>query len=66
MEQNGLTSPSLVKMVGDREHDILGARQNGIFSIGVLYGYGGREELSAAGADALAQTPAELTRLCCL
>lgn len=64
MEQNGLTSPAFIKMVGDREHDILGARQNGIFGIGVLYGYGSQEELSAAGADALAQTPAELTQLC--
>lgn len=64
MEQNDVASPSFVKMVGDREHDILGAQQNGIFSIGVLYGYGSQKELSAAGADALAQTPAELVKLC--
>ena len=37
-------------MVGDREHDILGASANGMESIGVLCGYGDREELSAAGA----------------
>lgn len=37
-------------MVGDREHDIIGARQVGIDSIGVMYGYGSKEELSAAGA----------------
>lgn len=39
-----------VVMVGDREHDIIGARQVGIDSIGVMYGYGSKEELSAAGA----------------
>ncbi len=39
-----------VVMVGDREHDVLGAGVFGIDSIGVLYGYGCREELSAAGA----------------
>lgn len=39
-----------VVMVGDREHDIIGARQVGIDSIGVLYGYGSNEELVAAGA----------------
>ena len=42
---------SQVVMVGDREHDILGAKENGLDSIGVLYGYGSREELEAAGAD---------------
>ena len=37
-------------MVGDREHDIFGAKANGIDSIGVLYGFGDRDELTAAGA----------------
>lgn len=41
-------------MVGDREHDILGASANGLNSIGVLYGYGSREELENAGATHLA------------
>ena len=41
-------------MIGDREHDILGAKAAGIDSLGVLFGYGSREELEAAGADALA------------
>ena len=50
-------------MVGDREHDILGARANHIPAIGVLYGYGSREELEAAGADWLAETPAAVARL---
>ena len=52
-----------VVMVGDREHDILGAKAVGIESVGVLYGYGSREELEAAGADALAEQPGDLVRL---
>jgi phosphoglycolate phosphatase len=43
-------------MIGDREHDIIGAKKNGIDSIGVLYGYGDREELENAGADYIAET----------
>ncbi len=46
--------PSETVMVGDRKHDVLGARENGLPCIGVLYGYGSREELTAAGAAALA------------
>ena len=42
-------------MVGDREHDIRAARQNGLRSIGVTYGYGSVEELQAAGADVLCE-----------
>ena len=38
-------------MVGDRRHDIYGAHANGLEAIGVLYGYGSREELTAAGAE---------------
>lgn len=40
-------------MIGDRAHDIQAARQNGIRSIGVTYGYGSVMELQAAGADML-------------
>lgn len=47
-------------MVGDRRHDIYGAHANGLEAIGVLYGYGSREELSAAGADFLATDLDEL------
>lgn len=42
-------------MIGDREHDILGAAACGISSVGVLFGYGTREELEAAGADFIAR-----------
>ena len=40
-------------MVGDREHDVKGARENGLPCIGVLYGYGTRAELERAGAAAI-------------
>ncbi len=42
-------------MIGDRSHDIVGARENGIDCLGVLFGYGDRKELSNAGADYIAQ-----------
>lgn len=47
-------------MVGDREHDIIGARQVEIDSIGVLYGYGDYEELSKAGASYIAKEVIEI------
>ena len=50
-------------MVGDRYHDIEGAIAVGIDSIGVLYGYGDYNELTAAGCDYLADTPIDLVRL---
>lgn len=46
-------------MIGDRSHDILGARKAGLHSIGVLYGYGSREELEEAGAEMIAAGPEE-------
>jgi len=48
-----------VAMIGDREFDMRGAREVGVRAIGALWGYGAREELAAAGAHALALTPAE-------
>ena len=53
-------SPGDVVMVGDRLHDVLGAAAHGIKTVGVLYGYGGREELIEAGAAALASDAKEL------
>ena len=38
-------------MIGDRKHDIIGAKKTGLDSVGVLWGYGDREELATAGAD---------------
>jgi len=53
-------SPEITVMVGDRAHDVLGARANRLFSIGVLWGYGSKEELVSAGADALCVEPRAL------
>jgi phosphoglycolate phosphatase len=47
-------------MIGDREHDAIGARSVGAASIGVTWGYGSREELLAAGVDRLIDRPADL------
>ncbi len=50
-------------MLGDRLHDIEAAKANAIRSIGALWGYGGREELETAGADAIAVLPGEVINL---
>ncbi|HEY0870518.1 MAG TPA: HAD hydrolase-like protein [Acidothermaceae bacterium] len=52
-----------VVLVGDRFHDVVGAHENGIACIGALWGYGAREELLAAGVDALAADADELAIL---
>jgi phosphoglycolate phosphatase len=49
-------------MIGDREHDILGAKENSLRSIGVLYGYGDRAEHEAAGADYIAETVEDILK----
>jgi phosphoglycolate phosphatase len=46
--------PEDAVMVGDREFDVIGARANEVKSVGVLWGYGSRGELEAAGADVIA------------
>ena len=51
--------PTTAVMVGDREHDILGAAENKIPAIGITWGYGDRAELETAGAEAVFDTPAE-------
>ncbi len=56
-----VSDKSKVIMVGDKEHDVFGARQCGIKSIGVLFGYGTREELESAGADFIAEDPEDIT-----
>ncbi len=50
-------------MIGDRKHDILGAKDNGIDSLGVLYGYGSKEELSLAGATYIAENIEEIKKI---
>src|SRR5262249_25385000 len=53
--------PTTAMMVGDRSHDIVGARNNGLRALGVLYGYGNREELTQAGAHGLCAAPDEIS-----
>ena len=60
IETSGITDKSQAVMVGDRHHDIDGGRANGIKTVGVLFGYGSRDELSSAGADEIASTMTEL------
>ena len=63
LRQAGVTDKSLAVMIGDREHDILGAKENGIDSIGVLYGYGDRAEHEAAGAGMIVESVEQLLQL---
>ena len=56
LEQTG-TDPAQALMIGDRSHDVLGAKANRMGAIGVTYGYGSREELVAAGARHLCASP---------
>lgn len=50
-------------MIGDRKHDIIGAKENGIPGIGVTWGYGSAQELQGAGAKSIVGTWAELESL---
>ncbi|MBE6687984.1 MAG: HAD family hydrolase [Ruminococcaceae bacterium] len=50
-------------MVGDRKYDIIGAKDNGITSLGVLYGYGSREELEAENPEYIAEDIDELKKI---
>ena len=52
--------PSRTLMIGDRSHDMVGARNNGMGAIGVLYGYGSKDELIGAGASHVCATPAAI------
>ena len=59
LKSHAIEPPKAV-MIGDREHDALGAKANGLRAIGALWGYGSREELRAAGADPLVESPSRL------
>lgn len=47
-------------MIGDREHDIIGAKKNGLTALGVTYGYGSESELLEAGAETVLHRPKEV------
>lgn len=63
LESCRITDRSRTVMVGDRRHDMEGAARAGIGSLGVLYGYGSREELIRAGAEILANDPQETAEI---
>ena len=58
-------SPRDVLMVGDRAHDVVGARENGLACVAVRWGYGSREELAAAKPDAIVESVSELMDWMC-
>lgn len=53
--------PSNAVMIGDRLHDVAGGKANAIPAIGVLWGFGDRDELEEAGAVAVVELPSQLT-----
>lgn len=55
--------PSCSFMMGDRRHDMIGARNNGLTPIGALWGYGDHDELRTAGCEHIAATPADATEM---
>jgi phosphoglycolate phosphatase len=63
MASCNLSDRSDIIMVGDRHHDIQGAKKSALLSVGVTYGYGSREELTEAGADYVVDSVAELSDL---
>ena len=65
LDEIGEVDRASVLMIGDRENDIEGAQENGLKSLGVLWGYGSYEELTSAGADYLAKDPSDIPKLCC-
>ncbi|HTB21281.1 MAG TPA: HAD hydrolase-like protein [bacterium] len=62
LDAEGLDAVS-VTMVGDREHDMVGAVRNGVQGLGVLWGYGTKAALLAAGAFATVKEPSEMPPL---
>ena len=64
IERNHISDKSKILMIGDRKHDILGAKKIGLKSCGVLFGYGSRKELEEAGADFISENVSRLDKIC--
>lgn len=60
LDRLGITDPASATMVGDRHHDVEAGRRHGCATVGVTWGSGDRAELTAAGADAVVDHPAQL------
>ena len=50
-------APKDTVMVGDRSYDMIGAKNNKVLGLGVLYGYGSKKELLSSGASCLIENP---------
>lgn len=59
----GITDRNRVLMIGDRRQDVIGAHKTGIKCLGILWGFGSREELEEAGADYITETPQTLVKM---
>lgn len=64
LQKHRITDKQKVVMIGDREHDVWGAKKVGIDSIGVLYGYGDYKELENAGVTYIAQNMERIIEIC--
>ena len=62
LSQTGIDAGGAL-MIGDRSHDAVGARNNGMDFIGALYGYGDIEEYQASGFSRWAASPRDLLAL---
>ncbi len=62
LESFDITEKASAIMIGDRYYDITGAKENGLDSLGVLFGYGSYEELKKAGANFIAHSPADILK----
>ncbi len=60
MEHLSISSPDQILMIGDRRDDVVGALHHGIRTLGVTWGFGGREELVCSGAHAIFSEVGEL------
>lgn len=63
LEKAGIQDKEKTVMIGDRLHDIKGGKENGLATVGVLYGYGSRKELEEAGADDIIENIAQLVNM---
>lgn len=62
IEISGIEDKSQAIMIGDRHYDICGAKENGLDSMGVLFGFGDYEELTKAGADYIAESVVDILK----
>ena len=55
-----MLDPKVTLIVGDRFHDIIAGKKNGIMTAAVTYGYGSREEITASEPDLIFESPSDL------